>query len=296
MTHSEKVVPSIQAIFQHRKFRMYETIRGNICRNDKHNRDFLDAGKTGYWQSFVVKNTLPDLIAVRIPSADERYVEIHVGIYADQYQDGDGSDRYVGVTRDGFVFVGHHDTTQSYFDFMGAKPASTRFIVSNDNFEGAPSRTLAGGNEPTVADDIKAIRDMGLDATTTKRWIDARLGQGKYRKSLLAAWGNACAITGIAVSEVIRASHIKPWRRCETPHERLTSNNGLPLLATLDALFDTGLISFDRRGRMLISKKLLEADSKALGLGNPLRLETFSGDNELHEFIEYHRKVVFHKD
>src|ERR1700688_2426247 len=43
-----------------------------------------------------------------------------------------------------------------------------------------------------------------------------------------------------------------------TDDERLNPNNGLPLVANLDALFDSGLISFDRNGEMLVSPALHE--------------------------------------
>jgi hypothetical protein len=63
---------------------------------------------------------------------------------------------------------------------------------------------------------------------------------------------------------VIRASHIKPWRDASNA-ERLDPENGLPLIASLDALFDAGLISFGSSGE-LIAAKLEAAEKNIFGI------------------------------
>jgi len=50
-------------------------------------------------------------------------------------------------------------------------------------------------------------------------------------------------VTGLAMSKLLRASHIKPWAACAADAERLDVYNGLLLAPHLDALFDAGLIS-----------------------------------------------------
>ncbi len=104
-----------------------------------------------------------------------------------------------------------------------------------------------------------------ISATEKKTLIDARLGQGKFRESVLRKWGRQCAVTSAITERAIRASHIKPWRD-STNDERLDPDNGLPLLANLDALFDAGLISFEASGRMIISPKLSGAERKIFGI------------------------------
>jgi len=47
-----------------------------------------------------------------------------------------------------------------------------------------------------------------------------------------------------------RVAH-QPWRE-STDEKRLDPTKGLPLVASLDALFDAGLISFEDSGRMLV--------------------------------------------
>lgn len=120
--------------------------------------------------------------------------------------------------------------------------------------------------------DMAELAERNKEADPEKLFvlIEARRGQGKYRNELLALWGGRCAVTGCAVLSVIRASHAKAWRD-SSDQERLDPNNGLPLTANLDALFDRGLIGFDDAGQMLLSQELGDADLDLLGLPAPLR-------------------------
>jgi predicted restriction endonuclease len=132
-------------------------------------------------------------------------------------------------------------------------------------------------------------------ATERKQYIDARLGQGQFRTKLLERWGNRCAVTGNAVRDA-RASHAKPWK-ISTDQERLDPENGLPLLATLDALFDAGLITFNEIGRMTLSPKLTareQAELDQLGVSNTRRLQREPTEKE-RSFLAYHRDYVFQK-
>ena len=76
------------------------------------------------------------------------------------------------------------------------------------------------------------------------------------RQSLIAYWQGLCAVTGLDVLPLLRASHIKPWARCESDAERLEVFNGLLLAPHLDALFDGGWISFDDNSGVLVSPEL----------------------------------------
>ena len=54
-------------------------------------------------------------------------------------------------------------------------------------------------------------------------------------------WDSKCAVTGLAIPELLKASHIKPWKD-STDEERLDIFNGLLLAPHLDAAFDRGFI------------------------------------------------------
>lgn len=140
--------------------------------------------------------------------------------------------------------------------------------------------------------DIGKRRD--IDDTTRKTLIDARIGQGKYRAELLGLWEGCCAVTGCSVTEVLVASHIQPWRS-SNDKARLDPHNGLPLIATLDALFDKGLISFGTDGEMLISEKLPPDQREILGVASKPGLTKRLTELQK-KYMEYHRKKLFRKD
>ncbi len=104
-------------------------------------------------------------------------------------------------------------------------------------------------------------------------------------------WGGVCAVTGVAESRLLRASHIKPWARCESDAERLDAHNGLLLAAHLDAAFDAGLISFEDGGTILIAEQFASADRAALGIHGQLALRQVSPGHAAN--LAWHRDHVF---
>lgn len=122
---------------------------------------------------------------------------------------------------------------------------------------------------PSAANDVAAIlSNKRVSITTRKALIDARLGQGAFRSAVLANWDDGCAVTGCRTSAALRASHIKPWRKSSN-EERLDGSNGLLLSATLDALFDRYLVTFDPdTGRLIAAATLNAHDRKTLPLGS----------------------------
>lgn len=148
--------------------------------------------------------------------------------------------------------------------------------------------------DSNIAGDLNDIKnDRQIDETQREALIQARIGQGRYRVALLEKWGNCCAVTGCSVNEVLRASHIHPWR-LSTHEERLDADNGLPLIATLDALFDAGLISFKPTGEMVISEKLPPGQKKMLGLNSMLKLRLRLKGKQIH-YMKFHLEQVFLK-
>ena len=112
----------------------------------------------------------------------------------------------------------------------------------------------------------------GLAGTEVERLVRQRVGQNTFREAMLNYWGVACAVTGVAIPEVLRASHAKPWAECATDAERLDVFNGLLLSANLDALFDRFLISFVKQGVLIIAPALASVDLQALGIAPGMRL------------------------
>ena len=143
---------------------------------------------------------------------------------------------------------------------------------------------------PSAEEDIKAATDLPEQETERKAVIDARRGQGVFRARLDDYW-ESCAITACTTRELLRASHIRPWRESSNV-DRLNPDNGLLLAAHLDAAFDSGLISFADDGRILLHARLSAADAKAIGITaamclrriQPGHLPFLARHRELHGF------------
>ena len=114
-------------------------------------------------------------------------------------------------------------------------------------------------------------KSRGESATTRKALVNARLGQGGFRRDLLRIWGGRCAVTGCSEPAALIASHAKPWSTSSNA-ERLDAYNGLLLVASIDRLFDRGLVGFDDDGRLLCKPGLLDEDRAVLGIGSGARL------------------------
>ena len=146
---------------------------------------------------------------------------------------------------------------------------------------------LAIDYEKQVENELANFTDAEIKTTEIERTVRQRIGQKKFREAMLDYWGGACAVTGIDVSEVLRASHAKPWAECNSDGERLDVFNGFMLCAHLDALFDRFLISFDDTGRILISPRLSQKQCQILGLNNDLSLRWLTGQHLT--YLKFHR-------
>jgi len=127
-----------------------------------------------------------------------------------------------------------------------------------------------------------------LDETDKLSLILSRRGQGKFRIALFALW-KTCAVTNVNLPEILKASHIRPWRDSSNS-QRLDPYNGVLLNANLDTLFDCGLISFADSGEILISKKITSHCSQ-LNILQSMRLKMVFDENI--KYLEYHRSNIF---
>lgn len=125
------------------------------------------------------------------------------------------------------------------------------------------------------------------------RMIKTRVGQSEYRKGLLEKFDAKCAITGITQTNVLVASHIKPWAVSDKS-EKVDIENGLLLSANMDKLFDGGMITFKRDGYIDISPCISQNDREILGLNNDIKIE-LKDTSSMSKYMEYHREVVFIK-
>ena len=128
-------------------------------------------------------------------------------------------------------------------------------------------------------------------ATQILATVKQRVGQRAFREDLDERWESACAVTGLNVRILLRASHIKPWYLSDDA-ERLTSDNGLLLNVLLDAAFDAGLLTFADNGEAILAD-IPGCDLwRSLGLSHGARLRKPLSDRE-REFLCYHRQRRF---
>ena len=138
-----------------------------------------------------------------------------------------------------------------------------------------------------IANDIQSIIDQrNIESTEKTSLIQSRIGQGKFRESLVSIWGG-CSVTKCSQLSLLVASHIKPWSKSDN-QERLDPYNGLLLLPNLDKAFDLGFISFESSGNILISSKLPEYE--LLGISKSINIQ-IRENNKI--YLEYHRAHVF---
>ena len=164
-----------------------------------------------------------------------------------------------------------------------------RYFSSGQNFNPLPTdpdyktrfdELLAGYGSNEAADLIEDLDQLVRevpDETERDVLAKARIGQGRFRADLVAAWrkGETCALTGLPIPEMLVASHIKPWRDSSNV-ERLDPMNGLLLVAHADSLFDRYLMSFQEvRGAFVcVLHPRVRGAVEKLGLKNDMVLDT----------------------
>jgi len=140
-------------------------------------------------------------------------------------------------------------------------------------------------------DDLEERATLTAPKTTERRaLVQSRIGQGLFRENLIRRWNGRCAVTGLDLVAVLRASHIKPWRDCNNA-ERLDTYNGLLLSPSYDAAFDAGLITFDDAGGLIVSAQLTPERSARLGLSTSARIPGLADQNR--RYLAHHRANVF---
>lgn len=178
------------------------------------------------------------------------------------------------------------------------KNATGSYVGFYVNFETLPAfdkflDVVSGqeAHENAISLDIEDINNSPrLTPTQKQALINARIGQGIFREGLIEHWGGKCAVTGVSVFELLRASHIKPWA-IASDNERLDPDNGLLLIATLDAAFDKYLISFSDNGEMLLSERLGTDGYALLGVSPDVRLRKALNPQQKAHLREHRTKL-----
>lgn len=122
--------------------------------------------------------------------------------------------------------------------------------------------------------------------------VTSRVGQGAYRKRIIHRWEYKCAVTSFNKLEILIASHIVPWAEA-TDTERLDVHNGILLSPTYDALFDKHLLTFDEKGKIVLTDEIEFSTFEKIGITgkeqikglNDYNLEYLNRHNQKCQFI-----------
>jgi putative restriction endonuclease len=161
------------------------------------------------------------------------------------------------------------------------------------NIIGEEAEVLTSSLDSVDQDDIQDLIDslhqeQQAGDTTVKTLVEARRGQGKYRKNLLQI-ETKCRLTDLKDDKHLIASHIKPWKVSNNA-ERLDGYNGLLLSPHIDHLFDKGHITFQDNGDLIIGDTVSADAQRAWSItaGNYGRF-----NERQKEYLEYHRSEIF---
>lgn len=148
------------------------------------------------------------------------------------------------------------------------------------------------GTDEKEIEIVKSIEaDTTIEMTEKLAIVKSRIGQGEFRKQLINKYSGKCVVTGIDLTKILVASHIKPWSVSDN-FERISSENGLLLSANYDKLFDSGLITFKNDGTIVASSFINQKNKIILGLQEERKVDLKS-TSEMLINLEYHRDILF---
>ena len=181
------------------------------------------------------------------------------------------------------------------------KPYWDEFCNDRETLLFESEQILADIQSTTIEDKYHELFDniKGLQGETKMREVKTRVNQNVFRKMILSLYDYRCALTGINISDLLLASHIKPWS--VDVGNRLNPKNGICLSALYDRAFDSGLIAFDRHYQVMLSQRLKDHCSeeyyqKYFGSIEGLELYFPYEDYKPElSFLEYHCDSIFQR-
>ncbi|MFN0157364.1 MAG: HNH endonuclease [Bacteroidota bacterium] len=142
--------------------------------------------------------------------------------------------------------------------------------------------------------DLLEITRIGLDR---RALVKVRVNQNFFRAAVLAAYEFRCCVTGLAVPDLLNASHILPWSKDEK--NRVNPRNGLCLNTLHDRAFDRGLLTITPELKVKISPlikkptKRTDPSQQFLARYDGMTITLPGRFLPGPEFLEYHNKKIF---
>ena len=133
---------------------------------------------------------------------------------------------------------------------------------------------------------FELVSDRNISRTTSKKKL--RTGQAKFRKNVLRAYKNKCAISMSNVREVLEGAHIQTYFNEKSNHIQ----NGICLRSDFHKLFDNGLITIDDQFRIKISK-ILKTSGYEKYNDKQINLPENEESQPSKEALKYHHTYIF---
>lgn len=168
----------------------------------------------------------------------------------------------------------------------------------NNDWQSLVSRAKQIRSQLKMAENTEATWASPTGPSERPATAKQRLHQAFFREAVLSSYVGRCAVTGLSIPECLIASHIVPWS--ESEEARANPRNGVCLSATMDRLFDCGLLTFQDNYTIEISPRIKSLkDRPVVELvscyhDRPMMLpERFLPDKG---FLAWHRKNRFRKN
>jgi len=202
--------------------------------------------------------------------------------------------------------IAHHDKTLQERNVKGLSNGSKLdgiiYGEYHENLEELSYRAqkiISNYKQISIDDRINELElsriPEGKDVEYTQK---QRVGQYAFRMAILSAYENRCCITGLNRKELLRASHIKPWKDSDDKTEKTNPCNGICLNVFHDVAFDKGLMTINKEYEIVYSSRLQEMEMDDLTkrwLLSYNNKKIYLPERYLpsHNFLEYHNDVIF---
>ena len=201
--------------------------------------------------------------------------------------------------------LAHHDIEQQKRNVVAMAHGSKLDAIVTERFanDWDSLAFIAKSIEATIKNVSidKLVHEIEIDIPEGKdmqQIIKQRVNQAFFRKSVLTAYEEKCCITGIAVPQLLIASHIKPWSVSDIKTERINPRNGLCLNALHDKAFDKGLITVLPDMSIQVSSVLKKECNNSSQINwliqcDGMKINMPRRFAPAKEFLEYHNDVVY---
>lgn len=167
-------------------------------------------------------------------------------------------------------------------------PNTQKFKYWNDREHGSLLDYLQISDSPSnTASTFQLVAEL-----PTERWLALakdRSTQGRFRREVLRAYGNRCAITGETCTDALEPVHIQEYRTPASNHVQ----NGLALRKDLHALFHRGLLTITPDYVVRVSSQIPSNSEYRRLDGLKITLPARADQRASKEALAYHMANVF---